>query len=144
MASIDLQLYSKYAEGMRYLLAQSPDTRDLVPEVEEGKWERIGKKRGVEVISVLADDRRAQVHSAWLPWVAFIRTQECSPESLRKCSKLQGPELSTPFEMLGFSETDHLHLGLAPVPVPSGEGLDGGIPILQSTNLPVSLDCADV
>lgn len=56
MASINLQLYSKYAEGMRYLLAQSPDTRDLVPEVEEGSWERIGKKKDVEVISVLADD----------------------------------------------------------------------------------------
>lgn len=59
MVSRDLQLYSKYAEGMRYLLAQSPDTRDLVPELEEGKWERIGKKKDVEVTSLLADYKGA-------------------------------------------------------------------------------------
>jgi len=50
MAVPDLQLYGPYAEGIRYLLAQSSDTRELVPEVEEGKWELIGKKRDVKVI----------------------------------------------------------------------------------------------
>lgn len=48
MAVPDLQLYGPYAEGIRYLLAQSSNTRDLVPEVEEGKWELIGKKKGVK------------------------------------------------------------------------------------------------
>lgn len=54
MACGDLQLYSKYAEGLRYLLAQSPDTRDLVPEVQEGKWERNGKKKYVEMYKEIA------------------------------------------------------------------------------------------
>ena len=52
MSSSELQLYSRYAEGMRYLLAQSPDTRDLVPEEDEGNWESIGKKKDIKVCSV--------------------------------------------------------------------------------------------
>ena len=46
----DLNLYAPYEDGMRYLLAQSPDTRELVPGVPEGAWDFIGEKRGVKVI----------------------------------------------------------------------------------------------
>lgn len=44
-----LNLYGPHAEGMRYLLAQSPDTRDLVPDVPEAAWEEIGTKKEVKV-----------------------------------------------------------------------------------------------
>lgn len=58
MSSSDLQLYSQYAEGMRYLLAQSLDTRDLVPEENEGNWEPIGKKKDVKVPFILCYPER--------------------------------------------------------------------------------------
>ncbi len=58
MSSSDLQLYSQYAEGMRYLLAQSPDTRDLVPEENEGNWEPISKKKDVKVPFILCYPER--------------------------------------------------------------------------------------
>lgn len=60
MSPSELQLYSPYAEGLRYLLAQSPDTRDLVPEENEGNWEPIGKKKDVKV-TILSWIRRSMV-----------------------------------------------------------------------------------
>ncbi|KAK9917989.1 hypothetical protein WJX75_000296 [Coccomyxa subellipsoidea] len=54
MSPSELQLYSPYAEGLRYLLAQSPDTRDLVPEENEGNWEPIGKKKDVKMYKEIA------------------------------------------------------------------------------------------
>ena len=48
MAS-ELKLYKKYEAGLRYLLAQSPDSRGLVPETQESAWEKLGSKNGVEV-----------------------------------------------------------------------------------------------
>ena len=48
MAS-ELKLYKKYEAGLRYLLAQSPDSRGLVPETQESAWEKLGTKNGVEV-----------------------------------------------------------------------------------------------
>ena len=44
----ELKLYKKYEAGLRYLLAQSPDSRGLVPDTEESAWERIGTKNHVE------------------------------------------------------------------------------------------------
>ena len=45
----ELKLHKKYEAGLRYLLAQSPDSRGLVPDTEESAWERIGTKNHVEV-----------------------------------------------------------------------------------------------
>ena len=45
----DLRLYGPAAEGIRYLLAQSPDTRHLVMDVPEGAWEAIGTKKDIQV-----------------------------------------------------------------------------------------------
>ncbi|KAK9830896.1 hypothetical protein WJX81_002723 [Elliptochloris bilobata] len=53
MAS-ELKLYKKYEAGLRYLLAQSPDSRALVPETEESAWERIGTKNEIEMFRELA------------------------------------------------------------------------------------------
>ena len=45
----ELRLYGHHADGIRYLLAQSPDTKDLVPDIPTGAWEAIGVKKGVQV-----------------------------------------------------------------------------------------------
>ena len=47
----ELRLYGHHADGIRYLLAQSPDTKDLVPDIPTGAWEAIGVKKGVQVRS---------------------------------------------------------------------------------------------
>ena len=49
MMALELKLYKKYEAGLRYLLAQSPDSRSLAPETQESVWEKIGTKNGVEV-----------------------------------------------------------------------------------------------
>ena len=47
--TVDLHLYEPCAEGIKYLLAQSPDTESLVPGVSEAEWEEFGRRKGVKV-----------------------------------------------------------------------------------------------
>ena len=47
--TVDLHLYKPYAEGIKYLLAQSPDTESMVPGVSEAEWEDFGRRKGVKV-----------------------------------------------------------------------------------------------
>jgi hypothetical protein len=47
--SADLKLYRLHTKGMRYLLAQSPDTKNLVPDIPEAHWEPVGTKKDVKV-----------------------------------------------------------------------------------------------
>ena len=44
-----LRLYAPCAAGIKYLLAQSPDTEHLVPDVQEAEWEVVGTKKDVKV-----------------------------------------------------------------------------------------------
>ena len=44
-----LNLYTPCAAGIKYLLAQSPDTEHLVPDVREAEWEVVGTKKDVKV-----------------------------------------------------------------------------------------------
>ena len=45
-----LKLYAPCAAGIKYLLAQSPDTEHLVPDVQEAEWEVVGTKKDVKVV----------------------------------------------------------------------------------------------
>ena len=47
--TVNLQLYEPCADGIKYLLAQSPDTESLVPSVSEAEWEDFGRRKGVKV-----------------------------------------------------------------------------------------------
>ncbi len=47
--TVDLHLYEPCAKGIKYLLAQSPDTEALVPGVSEAEWEDFGRRKGVKV-----------------------------------------------------------------------------------------------
>ena len=44
-----LKVYAPCAAGIKYLLAQSPDTEHLVPDVQEAEWEVVGTKKDVKV-----------------------------------------------------------------------------------------------
>ena len=45
-----LNLYAPCEAGIKYLLAQSPDTEHLVPDVQEAEWEVVGTKKDVKVV----------------------------------------------------------------------------------------------
>ena len=47
--TVELHLYEPCAKGIKYLLAQSPDTESLVPGVSEAEWEDFGRRKGVKV-----------------------------------------------------------------------------------------------
>ena len=78
MAS-ELKLYKKYEAGLRYLLAQSPDSRGLVPETQESAWEKLGTKNGVEVHRQCLQYCACETISPCLqlPYSAFYTAEKC-------------------------------------------------------------------
>jgi len=47
--TLDLRLYEPCAAGIKFLLAQSPDTKALVPDIAEAEWESFSTKKDVKV-----------------------------------------------------------------------------------------------
>ena len=82
-----LKVYAPCAAGIKYLLAQSPDTEHLVPDVQEAEWEVVGTKKDVKVtyrstpliesqsITLIARHQRQMTQNSAIP--ALCDVQMC-------------------------------------------------------------------